>query len=340
MKVLVTGATGYVGSHAASALQRAGHDVRLFVRDADKAIRVLAMVGVTDAETVIGDVTDLAAVEAAVEGCDAVVHTAAVVALHRKGAAAAHATNTAATANVLGAAARAGCDPIIHISSVSVLDGQRTMVRVDSPLRVGASGYSASKVDSEWMARGLQAAGIPVAIMYPSGVIGPDAPSLSVVHTAAQTWIRAMPMIPSGVSLIDVRDLAQMIANATQPGLGPRRLMAGGTFTLWADLVDEIERLRGQKIRRYPAPGAVMRGLGRVMDITKLPLPIDFELTHETMSEASQAVPCDSADTERDLGVTMRPIAETLSDTYRWIVEVGGLSPDEIGNMRPTAPSR
>lgn len=333
MKVLVTGGSGFVGSHAAAALERAGHDVRVLIRDPAKGERVLRSVGIERAETVTADVTDLAEVERAVAGCHAVVHTAAVVALHRSQAAEAHATNTSATANVLGAAARAGCDPIIHISSVSVLDGQRSAVRVDSPIRVGAAGYSASKVDSEWMARGMQAAGLPVVTVYPSGVIGPDAPSLSVIHTAAQTWIRAMPMIPSGVNLIDVRDLAEMIARALVPGLGPRRLMAGGTFTPWSDLVDQIEQLRGRKIRRYPAPGSVMRGLGRVMDITELPLPIDFELTHETMSEASQAVPCDSSDSERQLGVTMRPITDTLRDTYRWIASVGGLSPDEIGDM-------
>jgi len=63
-----------------------------------------------------------------------------------------------------------------------------------------------------------------------------------------------MPMIPSGVNLIDVRDLAALITAALQPGLGPRRLMAGGRFTPWADLVAMIERLRGAPIRRYPLP--------------------------------------------------------------------------------------
>jgi len=334
MKVLVTGATGFAGSHTAAALQRAGHDVRLLVRDPAKAERVFAMVGVVDPEIVVGDVTDRESVEAAVTGCDAVVHAAAMVALHRKQASQAHATNTLAAELVLGAAARAGCDPIVHISSVSVIDGSGPTVSLSSPLRVGASGgYSASKVDCEWMARGMQAAGLPVVTVYPSGIIGPDAPALSVIHTAAQTWIRAMPMISSGVNLIDVRDLAAMITATIEPGRGPRRIMAGGTFTDWRDLVDEIERLRGKKIFRYPAPGAVMRGMGRVMDVTKLPLPIDFELTHETMTEASKAVPCDSVQSERELGVTLRPVSETLVDTYRWIAEVGGLSLDEIGNM-------
>ena len=334
MKVLITGATGFVGSHVAAATQAAGHDVRLLIRDPAKAIRVLDMVGVVSDDIVVGDVTDSASVNAAIEGCDAVVHTAAMVALHRSQAAEAHATNTGAAALVLGAAARAGLDPIVHVSSLSVFQ-YRDGISLDSPLRIGASGYSASKVDSEWMARGMQAAGVPVVTVYPSGIIGPQAPSLSVVHTAAQTWIRAMPMISSGINLIDVRDLAALIVAALEPGKGPRRLMAGGVFTPWAELVSLIEARRGRKIPRYPAPGSVMRGLGRFIDLTHMPLPIDFELTHETMVEASKAVPCDSDATHAELGIELRPIEETLVDTYRWLVEVGALRPEEIGDMLP-----
>lgn len=335
MRVLITGATGFVGSHAAAAARAAGHEVRLLIRDPAKAERVLRPVGVHDAELVRGDVTHPASVTAALDGCDAVVHTAAVVALDRAGARAAHVTNTTATSLVLGEAVRAGCDPIVHVSSVSVFERRPPAITLDSPLRVGASGYSASKVESEWIARGLQAAGLPVATVYPSGVIGPDAPSLTVLHTAAQTWIRAMPMISSGINLIDVRDLGAMIAAALEPGRGPRRLMAGGRYTPWPDLVDEIERRRGRPIRRYPAPGSVMRGFGRLLDVTRLPLDVGFELTHETMSEASQAVPCDSASTEAELGVSPRPVSDTLVDTYRWIAEQGGLRADEIGDMHP-----
>ncbi|MYB87935.1 MAG: SDR family NAD(P)-dependent oxidoreductase, partial [Acidimicrobiaceae bacterium] len=81
MKVLVTGATGFVGSHAAKALQEAGHAVRALVRTPAKLETVTARVGVDLAslETREGDIADAMAVSAAVDGCDAVVHAAAVV---------------------------------------------------------------------------------------------------------------------------------------------------------------------------------------------------------------------------------------------------------------------
>jgi len=80
MRVLITGATGFVGSHAAAAIQAAGHEPVLLIRSPDKAARVFAPLGI-DSETIVGDATDRASVEHAIARCDAVVHTAAVVAL-------------------------------------------------------------------------------------------------------------------------------------------------------------------------------------------------------------------------------------------------------------------
>ncbi|MEZ5321692.1 MAG: NAD-dependent epimerase/dehydratase family protein [Microthrixaceae bacterium] len=335
MHILVTGATGFVGSHAAAELARQGHTVRALVRDATRAERVLGAVGLpADAvDVVVGDVTRNDDVAKALDGCAAVVHAAAVVSLHRRDADEAQRVNTAATEAVLGAGAESGCEAIVAVSSVSVFERITPALHLDGPLRAAAGGYSASKVACERFARGMQAAGAPVRIVYPSGVIGPDAPSPSVVHTAAVTWIRAMPMISSGVNLVDVRDLAAVLAAAATRDGVPNRLMAGGHYTEWADLVDRIEAMRGRHIRRYRAPGPAMRGLGRVLDLTGIRLPIDFELTHETMTEASRAVPVDSSATEASLGITPRPIEETLADTYRWLVAVGALAPGEIGAM-------
>src|SRR5207253_1703048 len=82
MRVLVTGASGFLGCHTVAALLDAGHTVRALVRSSDNLRVVLELVGVNgDAvETRIGDVTDQAAVEDALRGCDAVVHGAALVA--------------------------------------------------------------------------------------------------------------------------------------------------------------------------------------------------------------------------------------------------------------------
>ena len=73
MKVLVTGATGFIGYHTARRLRAEGHAVRAFVRSFEKAERVLAPLGLKRPDFVLGDMTDRESVERAFDGCDAVV---------------------------------------------------------------------------------------------------------------------------------------------------------------------------------------------------------------------------------------------------------------------------
>ena len=94
MRVMITGGTGFIGYHTAMALLQAGHRVRLLVRDKDKLRRLYGS-DITD--YVLGDVTDPAAVEKALAGCDAVVHTAALVSIDQKDAERVMATNVRLT---------------------------------------------------------------------------------------------------------------------------------------------------------------------------------------------------------------------------------------------------
>ncbi len=219
MRILVTGGTGFVGSHIVQAAMSKGHDVVVLARNGAKVGDVFAALGAPEPDIVVGDATNAADVATAVNGCDAVVHAAAVVAMGRHDSDSAHDNNTVAGQCVLSAASAAGCAPIIHVSSVSVLGLSDDPMTVDSPLRKAASGYSRSKSDLEVFARGMQAAGAPVVTTYPAGVFGPNAPSLTPVHTAAQTWLRAAPVLPSGINIVDVRDLAAFVAERRIPAL-------------------------------------------------------------------------------------------------------------------------
>jgi nucleoside-diphosphate-sugar epimerase len=110
MLVLVTGGTGYVGSHAVAALVRAGHRVRVLARSPKRVPTALAPFGVDAVETTIGDVTDATAVEWALEGCDAVLHAASIFSMDARRAAEMRAVNVRGTEIVLGIAHRLGLD--------------------------------------------------------------------------------------------------------------------------------------------------------------------------------------------------------------------------------------
>ena len=180
MRVFVTGGSGFVGSHTVAGLLGAGHQVRLLIRDPIKMHKVFDDHDIGIDDYVAGDVTDAALVRDAMAGCDAVLHCAGIVATSRKMEHLVRQTNVGGTENVVGQAADLGIERILHVSSITAMHDPEhaTINELSSPGRA-ENAYSRSKVESEYYARGLQAAGAPVTITYPTGVIGPQDPGLS-----------------------------------------------------------------------------------------------------------------------------------------------------------------
>ena len=118
MRVLVTGGTGFVGGWSAKAIADAGHSVRFLVRNPDRLQTSVAKLGVDVSDHAVGDITDRDSVLRALEGCDAVLHSAALVATDPSQTAQMMSTNMDGARNVLGGAAELGLDPIIHVSSI------------------------------------------------------------------------------------------------------------------------------------------------------------------------------------------------------------------------------
>jgi dihydroflavonol-4-reductase len=334
VRVLVTGGSGFVGSHAVRALQEAGHEARLLVRSREKAARVLGALGVAPLELRVGDVTDASAVTAALDGCDAVLHAAAAVEIGRS--AAGLEQNQVGDRNVLEGAAERGLDPIVHVSSVIALfPPQGPRFSVHDPVASLATAYGRSKAASERLARALQARGAPVAIAYPAGVYGPHDPGPGIGTRGLVDRLRyGWPLTSGGSACVDVRDLARLLAAAVVPGRGPRRYMAGGHFLRWAEEADLCERLTGRRVRRVPAPPPLVRAAGRVVDLVQRLVPsFSYPLTHEAAVLLTRFVPCDSDETLRELGVAFRPTEETLADAIGWLVEAGHLEARYAGRL-------
>ncbi len=342
MNVLVTGATGFIGSHTVAALANSGHGVRLLVRSPHKVEPALVALGVDpgDVEVLEGDASNRSVVTGALDGCDAVIHAAATVALTASAAAEARDANTDIARSVLGGAAASGCQAIVHISSLSVfsLDGSRDggrPITAESALRVDGGGYSRSKTDIEWYARGLIDAGAPVRILYPSGVIGPHAPTLTNVHRAALTWVDRTPLMPSGINLVDVRDVASGAVAALGDGLDADRFVLNAAFVGWADLYDVIEDVTGHGMTRIPVSGTLLRGVGRAFDLARIEPPVPFPLTGEAMTEATRARPADGGTAAEQLGLTYRDLRSSVEDSYRWLVEEGHVPVSRAPRLAP-----
>ena len=137
--------------------------------------RVLGPLGVAVTDIVVGDVLDEGLVSRAIEGCEAVVHAAAVLSMHPRRAEEIRRTNVRAAELVLGRAVDRGLDPVVHVSTCVALTRYGGS-GPDLPLGDIELPYAQSKIASEKVARQLQDAGAPVVMIYPGAVFGPHDP--------------------------------------------------------------------------------------------------------------------------------------------------------------------
>jgi nucleoside-diphosphate-sugar epimerase len=261
--------------------------------------------------------TDADSVDIALKGCDACVHTAAFTSLDPEQMHYALKVNAPGAINVLDAAAAAGCDPIIHLSTMSVIfPPTGDVLSGDDPVQGGGNPYNASKAVAEEHARAMQDGGAPVSIIYPAGVTGPDDLGLNVL---AATFIPTlstemmMSLASGGWLLVDVRDLGAAIAGLMTSGRGPKRYVAGGTYMTWDEFHARVTEATGRDRALFPTPASALKGM------------VDDEAVKIMLG----IVPGDDAALLADSGLgEWRPVTETLADTVRWLIAGGLLDPE------------
>jgi NAD dependent epimerase/dehydratase len=189
-KILVTGADGFIGSHLTEELVRTGHDVRAFVLynsfnswgwldDSPKDIR-------QSLDVFSGDIRDPYGVKKAMQGCDVVLHLAALIAIPYSY----HSpdtyvdTNVKGTLNIVQAARELGVEKVVHTSTSEVYGTARFVpITEEHPLQ-GQSPYSASKIGADQMAMSFYTSfGTPVAVIRPFNTYGPRQSARAVIPT-------------------------------------------------------------------------------------------------------------------------------------------------------------
>jgi nucleoside-diphosphate-sugar epimerase len=329
MKVLITGGTGFVGSHVCRQLMAVGHEVRLLVRSTEKAGKLYAdCVGSgPEPELAQGDITDIEAVRRAVEGCNAVVHAAAGTPMQIESVQKLFEVNVGGVKNVVGAALEAGIERIVCLSSITaIFDEDGSKVTPDAPPNPSKMPYGQSKVEAELYLRSLQEGGAPIAILYPGGVIGPDDPSLSDSCKATKHRMESGFRIfgDGGMQYIDVRDLAALIRSLVEEG-GSGRFLVPGVYTTWTEQADILEEVSGCHLQRIPAKGWKLRLIGRLMDFARKFRQIDAPISAETMRYATLWPNIQNTREFEQRGLRLRDPRETFDDTLRWMVKAGHL---------------
>lgn len=336
MRVFITGGTGFIGSHTVRAVMAAGHDVHLLVRSPARIAPALEPHEVDLPGYTVGDATDRDAVRAALEGCDAAIHCAAIYSLNPRDAARMAVTNRQATEVVLGEALELGCNAVYCSSLVSLLPVRTPTASPETAVGDARVPYVRSKADAERLVRDLQTGRAPLASVLPGGVTGPHDPYLGESN---DYWIRRplRGMLPFKVArgasaLVDVREVAAVLAACLAQGGAPRTFVTG-RYIKWNDAFAILRRLTGRWLPQLPVPAPIARaGALAFNPLARVGVPVPF--TYESVSMLFQGwAPTDESRVRDELGVAEVPLETSFADTIRWMAEAGHLKPAQAGAL-------
>jgi dihydroflavonol-4-reductase len=318
-RTLVTGATGFIGSHVARALAARGDELRLLIRRGARTEHLADL----DYSRVTGDITDRRAVRRAMKGASRVFHVAGTTSLRAQDHDRVFAINLGGTRNVVEAAHDAGIERVVHTSSVAAIGPAPEGRTADEtqPFTAGELGiaYVNSKHEAEVEALRYAAKGLDVVCVNPTFVLGPDAPSSSSMNLVRRFLMRQIPVyVDGGLNIVDVRDVAAGHLLADEKGVsGERYILGGRNFTLQR-LFADLARISGAAPPAMRLPGPLAIGGVEVMRRIGIPLPI----SREEIRSGTLWWTYRSTKAKRELGFDARPHEETLEDAVRWQLSV------------------
>jgi dihydroflavonol-4-reductase len=252
--VLVTGASGHLGSNLVRQLLDKGYEVRCLVRKDTRGIDGL------QCEMVIGDVTDSASLSKAVKGCDIVFHCAAAIGVEGKDTPMMMKINVEGTRNMLRAAEDEGVRRFIHFSSLHALCMRPTSdpLHEDRPLELDpkAHPYNHTKALAEQSVLEACERGLSATILSPTGILGPWDTKPSRMGEVLDDFARgAMPaLLRTGFDWVDVRDVCNSSIAAIDHGRAGERYLLPGKWASFATIARAIHAADGHRPPRMTIP--------------------------------------------------------------------------------------
>jgi len=320
MRILVTGANGFIGSVVVRKLVASGPIVRCLVRKTSDTSRIDDL----RYERAEGDVRDPAALEAAAANCNAVIHLASTANWSDMSSREMDGVVVGGTKNVLRAARSAGCSRVVYVSSsLAVCGSDKPQVFDENSRHHGALDrlhYARAKAEAESLCRQAGTEGLEVVIVNPSEVYGPNDITLVTAGNLID-FGKSSPVLvcDGGTAVVHVDDVAAGIIAALDRGRPGERYILGGENLTVRQIAELTLEILGQKKRIIPLPRWFVRGLAWLGRNLRIPLPFNPEV----IPYATKYWFMDNAKARRELGVEFRNARETLSPTVRWLEEHG-----------------
>jgi dihydroflavonol-4-reductase len=311
VRILVTGATGFLGSTLVPLLREQGHEVRPMSRGGEGGVKA--------------DVRDEASLRAAIDGCEAIYHLAGLVSRDPKDARKMYELHVDGTRTLLRAAREAGVKRVVLASSsgtIGVSKVRRVATEADDyPIEtVGRWPYYLSKIYEEKIAIEAARSGLPVVILNPSLLLGPGDTRLSSTQDVFRFLMGRIPVLPrGGISFVDVRDAARAFVSALTCGnLGERHLLGAANW----DFDEFFERL-GRIAHRPPPPlrlpSVVQIGFAHLFERIARERGKEPDLPAADVEMGACWFFIDSSKSERLLGFRPRDPLDTLAETVSYV---------------------
>lgn len=330
---LVTGGTGLVGNTVIRMLLESGQRVRALIRgrSGDREF------GDLDVERAYGDVTDPEAVRRAVAGARVVIHSAAIVHVGWKLLADMRRVNVEGTRLVAETARREGAR-LIHVSSVNALGltGDGTPADEETPFgNTVECPYVVTKREAERAVLDEVDRGLDAVIINPVFMLGPwdwKPSSGRMLLEVAQG--RGLLAPPGSQHFGDARDVAAGIIAAITAGRPGRRYILGGHHLRFIDAWTLFAEVTGRRPPRGEAPLRVVRLAGRLGDLIAGWLGREGPLNSAAASMSLLCQHFSSARARAELGYTIRPLEQSVEDSWKWFCDYGYIKRGQLTDRR------
>lgn len=323
MKIFVTGATGYIGSHLVKQLVASGHQVVAYCRSPKKAEHIR----MDQVEIAIGDLDDRQGLTEAIQGCEAVFHVAAFAKVWARDSGTFYRINVAGTRNVLEAAKNSSVSRVVFTSTGGVYGASFDQPVSESYIRQKDffNEYEGSKCLAESWVKDYVIAGLDVVIVSPTRVYGPylfGAPEsvtrmIQAYVSGGWRWIPGPAEKVGNYVYID--DVVAGHIRALERGKRGETYILGGTNHTYAEFFDTLRKVSGLNKKLIPLPLWLIYFIAYLNLLGARLFNMEPELTPKWVAKARYHWEVDASKTRKHLGVHGVTLEEGLQRTVSWI---------------------
>jgi dihydroflavonol-4-reductase len=337
MLALVTGATGFLGSHVARVLAEQGAQLRLLVRPTSDLRNIDTLV----ADRVEGDLRDAASISKALSGCDVVFHVAADYRLWVRDPGEMYRSNVEGTRSLLEAARKQGVRRVVYTSSVATMGfasnhataetrtgegtGPHTSTVADEESPVSLADmighYKRSKFMAEQAAVEAARSGVDVVIVNPTTPVGErDIKPTPTGRIVVDFLKRKFPAyVETGLNLVDATECARGHIQALEKGKSGERYILGGENLTLKQILDRLAAITGLKSPTLKLPYVFAFAAGIVDEmVTGRILGREPRATIDAVRMGRKMMFVSSAKAERELGWRTVPVGGALRRSVEW----------------------